>query len=106
MNPHYNPDSSALSSSIPLAPSSTTVGRGGGGGYDAHDEDGGDDLEGDIPLLRRDGSHGSGYSMPRANVPGAYDDPVTPDNRSENNIRYGRIPQRVPRRYKTVKKVE
>jgi chitin synthase len=44
--------------------------------------------------------------MPRANVPGAYDDPVIPDNRSENNIRYGRIPQRVPRRYKTVKKVE
>ncbi|KJA15623.1 glycosyltransferase family 2 protein [Hypholoma sublateritium FD-334 SS-4] len=28
------------------------------------------------------------------------------DARSENNIRYGRIPQRVPRRYKTTKKVE
>ncbi|KZP09106.1 glycosyltransferase family 2 protein [Athelia psychrophila] len=34
------------------------------------------------------------------NVPGAYED------ESENNIRYGRIPQRVPRRYKTIKKVE
>ncbi|KAJ8691954.1 Chitin synthase 4 [Pleurotus ostreatus] len=40
-------------------------------------------------------------------VPGAYgDDPLTSDDRSENNIRYGRIPQRVPRRYKTIKKVE
>ena len=28
------------------------------------------------------------------------------DDRSENNIRYGSIPQRVPRRYKTIKKVE
>ncbi|KAF9034366.1 glycosyltransferase family 2 protein [Panaeolus papilionaceus] len=28
------------------------------------------------------------------------------DARSETNIRYGRIPQRVPRRYKTIKKVE
>jgi chitin synthase len=24
----------------------------------------------------------------------------------DSNIRYGRIPQRVPRRYKTIKKVE
>jgi len=92
--------SSSTSTPTPLAPSSTLVGR--GSGYDTHDDSGGDDLEGEIPLLRRDGSHGSGYSMPRASVPGAYnDDPV-----SENNIRYGRIPQRVPRRYKTVKKVE
>ncbi|KAG2068213.1 glycosyltransferase family 2 protein [Suillus decipiens] len=29
-----------------------------------------------------------------------------PDDRSETNIRYGHIPQRVPRRYKTIKKVE
>jgi len=38
-------------------------------------------------------------------MPGEYD-PVTGDDRSESNIRYGRIPQRVPRRYKTIKKVE
>jgi hypothetical protein len=25
---------------------------------------------------------------------------------AENNIRYGKIPQRVPRRFKTIKKVE
>jgi chitin synthase len=53
---------------------------------------------GDIPLLRRDGSQGSMRAMP-----GAFDEP---DERSETNIRYGRIPQRVPRRYKTIKKVE
>ncbi|KAI0027761.1 glycosyltransferase family 2 protein [Vararia minispora EC-137] len=29
-----------------------------------------------------------------------------PDDDAETNIRYGRIPQRVPRRYKTIKKVE
>ena len=39
-------------------------------------------------------------------MPGGYDDAATPDDRSESNIRYGRIPQRVPRRYKTIKKVE
>ena len=61
---------------------------------------------GDMPLLRRDPSSVS--SLRR--VPGGYEDDgdgaATPDNQSENNIRYGRIPQRVPRRYKTIKKVE
>ncbi|KAG6853465.1 Chitin synthase 4 [Blastosporella zonata] len=33
-------------------------------------------------------------------IPGAYDED------DANNIRYGRIPQRIPRRYKTIKKVE
>lgn len=72
--------------------------------YELHDDhDDGLDT-GDIPLLRRDPSYTSGVNMP---VPGAYgDDPLTSDDRSENNIRYGRIPQRVPRRYKTIKKVE
>ncbi|KII90552.1 glycosyltransferase family 2 protein [Plicaturopsis crispa FD-325 SS-3] len=37
-------------------------------------------------------------------MPGEYDE--AGDDRSETNIRYGRIPQRVPRRYKTIKKVE
>ncbi|KAI0369434.1 glycosyltransferase family 2 protein [Pilatotrama ljubarskyi] len=56
---------------------------------------------GDIPLLRRDGPTGVGPTP----MPGEYE-PVDSDDRSENNIRYGRIPQRVPRRYKTIKKVE
>jgi len=56
---------------------------------------------GDYPLLRRDRSHASS-NMP---IPGEYE-PVAGDDRSESNIRYGRIPQRVPRRYKTIKKVE
>ncbi|KIM36553.1 glycosyltransferase family 2 protein [Hebeloma cylindrosporum] len=59
-----------------------------------------------MPLLRRDPSSIS--SLRR--VPGGYEDDgdgaATADNQSENNIRYGRIPQRVPRRYKTIKKVE
>jgi chitin synthase len=40
---------------------------------------------------------GSNPSMP---MPGGYEDEET------NNIRYGKIPQRVPRRYKTIKRVE
>lgn len=56
---------------------------------------------GEIPLLRRDGPPGP---LP---IPGGYDDDgLTPDDRSESNIRYGRIPQRVPRRYKTMKRVK
>ncbi|KZS93873.1 glycosyltransferase family 2 protein [Sistotremastrum niveocremeum HHB9708] len=39
----------------------------------------------------------------RGGPPGGYDDD---DAASSNNIRYGRIPQRVPRRYKTIKRVE
>ena len=38
-------------------------------------------------------------------IPGGYD-PVKDEDMEESNIRYGRIPQRVPRRYKTIKKVE
>ena len=73
-------------------------------GYDQPDDQ---DLDaGDMPLLRRDPSSMS--SLRR--VPGGYEDDgdgaATADNQSENNIRYGRIPQRVPRRYKTIKKVE
>jgi chitin synthase len=48
---------------------------------------------GDIPLLRRDTSNSS---LP---MPGSYDEEPT-------NIRYGRIPQRIQRRYKTIKRVE
>ncbi|KIK44999.1 glycosyltransferase family 2 protein [Suillus luteus UH-Slu-Lm8-n1] len=55
-----------------------------------------DDL-GDMPLLRPNGSYAT------APMPGSY---LDTDDRSETNIRYGHIPQRVPRRYKTIKKVE
>ncbi|KAG1739396.1 glycosyltransferase family 2 protein [Suillus paluster] len=53
---------------------------------------------GDMPLLQRNGPYASGP------MPGGYQEAI--DDRSETNIRYGRIPQRVPRRYKTIKKVE
>lgn len=65
-------------------------------GYELHDDNEQEGIDtGDIPLLRRDPSQASGYDMP---IPGGYDEDV--------NIRYGRIPQRIPRRYKTIKKVE
>ena len=58
---------------------------------------------GDIPLLRRD-TGGSGVHMP---VPGGLNDEDWNDSGDAiNNIRYGHIPQRVPRRYKTIKRVE
>ena len=57
-----------------------------------------DDM-GDLPLLRApSGRSQVSLSM---NMPGQYDGPL-----DENGIRYGRIPQRVPRRYKTLKRIE
>lgn len=86
------------------------------------------DEDGDIPLLRRDSrGSGMGIRIPDHNptggefagglggefinvdapIPGAYNgDWNDGDGGDGNNIRYGRIPQRVPRRYKTIKKVE
>ncbi|KAH0832244.1 glycosyltransferase family 2 protein [Lanmaoa asiatica] len=56
---------------------------------------------GDMPLLQRESPY------PRTTIPGGYEDlPDADDAQLETNIRYGRIPQRVPRRYKTLKKVE
>lgn len=78
------------------ATSSTAIGS-NGRGYELHDDDHGP-IDGEIPLLQR---HSSGYSVSMP-VPGGHDD----DDDAANNIRYGRIPQRVPRRYKTLKKVE
>ena len=57
---------------------------------------------GDLPLLRAP----SGRSQESfVNIPGRYDS-IPPDDDANNNIRYGRIPQRVQRRYKTLKRVE
>lgn len=60
-----------------------------------------DDL-GDMPLLRRDSGSGA------APFPGRYAESHEGgmEDEDDSNIRYGRIPQRVPRRYKTMKKVE
>jgi chitin synthase len=65
--------------------------------YGLHDDPGELDT-GDLPLLHR---NPSGMAMP---IPGGYD--ATEDEQPETNIRYGRIPQRVPRRNKTIKRVE
>ena len=90
----YNPNSVHASPSHPsLYPRPS---------YEFNDDSIVDEDTGNIPLLRRDGSSGS-YAMPH--VPGGYQESVR-DDRSETNIRYGRIPQRVPRRYKTAKRVE
>ncbi|KAF5340785.1 hypothetical protein D9611_007290 [Ephemerocybe angulata] len=77
-------------------------------GYELRDDGYNDDDDtGDIPLLRRDPQSSNSLQVgggleDGGSRPGS----VAPDDRSEVNIRYGRIPQRVPRRYKTVKKVE
>ncbi|KAF9524129.1 chitin synthase [Crepidotus variabilis] len=75
-----------------------------GPGYDPYDDHNDHDT-GDIPLLRRETS-GS------VHMPGDYTDDYTinanpnEDGYDTSNVRYGRIPQRVPRRYKTLKKIE
>ncbi|KAI5991704.1 glycosyltransferase family 2 protein [Pisolithus orientalis] len=58
------------------------------------------DEEGDIPLIQRE------IPYQRIRIPGSYEQVAGLDDQPETNIRYGRIPQRVPRRYKTLKKVE
>ncbi|KAM6493804.1 glycosyltransferase family 2 protein [Amanita muscaria] len=92
-------------------------------GYDLH-EDVEPDFQdaGDIPLLRRDEGprnvrdRNISFLEPMpVPMPGTYDDDTgsfvnvpPPQQEEEENyhIRYGRIPQRVPRRYKTLKRVE
>ena len=77
--------------------------------YELNDPNDGAD-GGDIPLLRRDGASAitpiDGSSMRESYaLPGGFDPSLLPES-DENNIRYGRIPQRVPRRYKTKKRYE
>ncbi|KAL4080486.1 glycosyltransferase family 2 protein, partial [Scleroderma citrinum] len=62
----------------------------------------GDDneVDGDLPLLQRENPYRP------MQIPGSYAEVASMDDQPESNIRYGRIPQRVPRRYKTLKKVE
>ncbi|KAF8187727.1 chitin synthase-domain-containing protein [Pholiota molesta] len=107
LHAHSPPPPGGMVGYAPPAPAPTPGSLYTRSGYDLHD--GGEEMEdtGDIPLLRRDPSSMSSIPHP----PGAYDDDegdrgTIADDRSENNIRYGRIPQRVPRRYKTIKKVE
>lgn len=94
-------------------------------GYEAHEDTEHDFQDtGDIPLLRRDegtrfGRAASLLAPMSVPMPGAYEDNGSSTNliqyqqREEDedesqgaHIRYGRIPQRVPRRYKTLKRVE
>ena len=67
-------------------------------GYEERDQ-----FTGDIPLLRPSASS-IGISEPQIQTPYDDEDDYAPDE--STHIRYGRIPQRVPRRYKTVKKFE
>ncbi|KAK2465800.1 hypothetical protein APHAL10511_002344 [Amanita phalloides] len=128
--PHYRPVHAHAATPIPgpppplsVAASSTYVDQ--AGGYE-FGEDTEHDLQdtGDIPLLRRD--EGARFNrnssllapMP-VPMPGGYADEGssinlprrTQEEEGEEGsqgtyIRYGRIPQRVPRRYKTLKRVE
>ncbi|KAI0298178.1 glycosyltransferase family 2 protein [Multifurca ochricompacta] len=68
--------------------------------YDDLDHDLGD--AGDLPLLRAPSARSQESFAP--SMPGQYDPSLNED--ANNNIRYGRIPQRVPRRHKTLKRVE
>ncbi|KAF8516437.1 glycosyltransferase family 2 protein [Hysterangium stoloniferum] len=72
--------------------------------YEPHDNpfEGAGQANHDIPLLHRESSAGA----PSLHVPGGFEQASTEESEEPTNIRYGRIPQRVPRRYKTIKKVE
>ena len=103
----YNPYDDQPSHTPGLRPQSQF----GGDSYNVRD----DAMDaGDLPLLQREsaytgttilGSYESPYTG--TTIPGGYEEvPDADDAQPETNIRYGRIPQRVPRRYKTLKKVE
>jgi chitin synthase len=64
------------------------------------DEHGMDDM-GDLPLLRAPSGRSQESLSMNMRMPGQYGASL-----DDNNIRYGRIPQRVPRRYKTLKRIE
>jgi len=64
------------------------------------------DDTGESPLLRRHPSEMSFVHIPRKFEEDENAPIITDDARSDTNVRFGRIPQRVPRRYKTLKKVE
>jgi chitin synthase len=64
------------------------------------------DDSGDSPLLRRHPSEMSFVHIPRKFEEDENAPIIADDARSDTNVRFGRIPQRVPRRYKTLKKVE
>jgi chitin synthase len=65
------------------------------------DPDHGLDDMGDLPLLRAPSGRSQESLSMGVNMPGRYGTPL-----DDNNIRYGRIPQRVPRRHKTLKRIE
>jgi chitin synthase len=64
------------------------------------DPDHGLDDMGDLTLLRAPSGRSQESLSMGVNMPGRYG-PL-----DDSNIRYGRIPQRVPRRYKTLKRIE
>ena len=105
-DPPFNPPSSPGVSLNPAhtglsgGPSSTHLGS----GYQLEDEGYANRGEetGDIPLL--------GRTMPGGYRQGAGGRPMSEAERikeeDDNYIHYGRIPQRVPRRFKTTKKIQ
>ncbi|KLO11794.1 glycosyltransferase family 2 protein [Schizopora paradoxa] len=68
--------------------------------YEDHEHDPNNDDLGDIPLLQRDSTAFN------PSLPGGYEESLAPQDDESSNIRYGAVPQRVPRRYKTMKRVE
>ena len=69
-----------------------------------HDPDNGLGDETDSPLLRAPSARSQESLSMSMHMPGQYNAQLDED--AGNNIRYGRIPQRVPRRYKTLKRIE
>ncbi|KAL5482358.1 CHS4_2 [Sanghuangporus weigelae] len=107
-NPYHSPPQQPTSylgpdtGAIPLRPVSSQFST-----YDTPEGNGNDDL-GDMPLLRRDSAASGRPPFPGGFAESQYGDGSYRDDDDEDgtNIRYGRIPQRVPRRYKTMKRVE
>jgi chitin synthase len=114
---------------MPQGPSQYDLGGGRQGGHDPFREQGDEEDEPELPLLSSGGAmgydtyaggaggmedrYGGGYGgyAAQGHVPGAYEGGSegyemgrVGEREEESQIRYGKIPQRQPRRYKTVKR--
>jgi hypothetical protein len=99
--PHgsFTADQSLSTSDLTVPPLPSLSNQTSTTAFQPYEDDHGLDDMGDLPLLRApSGRSQESLSM---NMPGQYGAPL-----DESGIRYGRIPQRVPRRHKTLKRIE
>ena len=105
--PGYGPPPGEDNGEVPLIPAGHSGAGFHHGGYSqVHGHDGFQDGYGEEEHEHPDGPRGRGRASEASYMPGGFNPAMLEDGEAPTGIRYGRIPQRVPRRYKTLKRVE